>query len=271
VQGETTIVVPCFNERDRFDSRAFLRLATSGGLRLLLVDDGSTDGTGAVLESLAARCPTRVSAMALERNVGKGEAVRRGLARALAEGADIVGYLDGDLSTPVDEAARLVAKMRTAQSQVLLGSRVKLIGRVIDRRVSRHYAGRVFATLASAVLTLPVYDTQCGAKLFRRSPTLTAALASPFASRWAFDVELLQRLLLGTEGKPPIAPRDVLEEPLEVWRDVAGSKLGLLAALLAGLSLLRLAAPPLRAAFRSITRRLTFGVSVTRTARAGTS
>jgi len=271
VRDEATIVVPCFNERERFDSRAVLRLAVSGGVSLVLVDDGSTDGTGAVLESLAARCPARVDVLALDRNVGKAEAVRRGLLRALDGAAGIVGYLDADLSTPVGEMERLLAKMRASSFQVLLGSRVKLLGRTIERRVSRHYSGRVFATVASMVLRLGVYDTQCGAKLFRRSPALRAALAEPFRSRWAFDVELLQRLLRGRRGAPAIAASDIVEEPLEVWRDVPGSKLHPATAVLAGLSLLGLAGPSLRAVVRGATSPLRRRQAEPRGARASSS
>jgi glycosyltransferase involved in cell wall biosynthesis len=228
----------------------------SGGARLVLVDDGSTDGTGATLESLAARCPNRIDVLALDRNAGKAEAVRRGLLRALQGGARIVGYLDADLSTPVTEMERLLDRMRSSSYQVVLGSRVKLLGRTIERRMSRHYSGRVFATVASMVLRLGVYDTQCGAKLFRRSPALLAALEKPFRSRWAFDVELLQRLLCGRDGTPGIPPGDVLEEPLEVWRDVPGSKLHPVTAVLAGLSLLALAGPALRGIARRASSRI---------------
>jgi hypothetical protein len=69
-----------------------------------------------------------------------------------------------------------------------------------------------------------VYDTQCGAKLFRVSPTLTDALRDPFISRWAFDVELLGRLLVGSASAPAISPLAIWEEPLHVWRNAKGSK-----------------------------------------------
>jgi hypothetical protein len=108
---------------------------------------------------------------------------------------------------------------------VVLGSRVALLGADIHRTASRHYLGRVFASVASLVLDARVYDTQCGAKLFRRSPALEAALAVPFLSRWAFDVELLGRLLAGAPGVPGVATSEVVEVPLRTWRDVPGSKL----------------------------------------------
>jgi dolichyl-phosphate beta-glucosyltransferase len=79
--------------------------------------------------------------------------------------------------------------------------------------------------VASAVLRLSVYDTQCGAKLFRATPALEAAVAEPFLSRWIFDVELLGRLMTGAAGAPALTEEQVVEEPLLSWRDVPGSKL----------------------------------------------
>jgi hypothetical protein len=118
---------------------------------------------------------------------------------------------------------------------------VQLLGRSIERNYTRHYVGRVFATCASLSLGLPVYDTQCGAKLFRRTDALAAALATPFTSRWAFDVELLARLVRPQRGVAPIDISRIREEPLLTWTDIPGSKLRPWAALRGGFDLLRLA------------------------------
>lgn len=226
IPGHTppSVAVPCYNEASRLDRAGLTSLAASG-IDLILVDDGSTDGTGEILDDLAASIP-HAQVVHLNANQGKAEAVRVGMLLAAHQGAAVVGYLDADLSTPPDEYLRVLAQLEAdATVQVALASRVALLGRQIERRAHRHYLGRVFATMASAALGLRVYDTQCGAKVFRVSPRLLAALESPFRARWAFDVELLGRLLVGSPGLPGLLEREVLEVPLLRWHDVSGSHL----------------------------------------------
>jgi dolichyl-phosphate beta-glucosyltransferase len=224
------VVVPCYNEAERLQGDPLLAFVDGrDDTRLVLVDDGSKDATRAVLDALAARRPDRLAVLALPENRGKAEAVRQGLQHAMSGGADVVGYLDADLSTPPGELPRLLEALRSSGVEVAIGARVALLGRDIQRSAVRHLLGRVFATAASLVLRAPVYDTQCGAKLFRSSPALAAALAQPFLSRWAFDVELLGRLLIGDAGAAPLPLTAFVEVPLGTWHDVGGSKLNPLA------------------------------------------
>lgn len=222
----SAIVIPCYNEAARLRPDALAGLAAAPGVRLLLVDDGSRDGTPEALAAFA-RDRANVEVLALARNQGKAEAVRQGLLRVLRAEPDIVGFLDADLATPVEEALRMLALMAVRPEAVVMGSRVQLLGTRIERHWYRHYFGRVFATAASLILGIAVYDTQCGAKFFRPTPALRAALAQPFSARWVFDVELFGRLLAGAPGAPALRPEDFLEVPLQVWRDVGGSKLKL--------------------------------------------
>jgi len=222
----TAIVVPCYNEAGRIDVAAFQSFARSGVARLVLVNDGSTDSTSAVLREIASAEPG-VLVLELPSNAGKAEAVRRGLLEAMATGADAVGFWDADLATPFDAVPAFIERLRLQpQLDAVIGSRVRLLGRFIERRAVRHYTGRVFATAVSLALQLPVYDTQCGAKLFRVTPRLTDALATPFTSRWIFDVELLARLgVLDGRYSSDYLLESVYEYPLHEWRDVAGTRL----------------------------------------------
>jgi dolichyl-phosphate beta-glucosyltransferase len=97
----------------------------------------------------------------------------------------------------------------------------------------------VFATIASLLLRLRVYDTQCGAKLFRKTDVAHEVFDRPFMSSWAFDVEILARLLrLQRSGKIPPVARVVVEVPLRQWTDVRGSKISFTDSLIATTQLL---------------------------------
>jgi dolichyl-phosphate beta-glucosyltransferase len=161
----------------------------------------------------------------MQRNAGKAEAVRTGLLRALTDKARFIGYWDADLATPLEAIDDLLGVLGAhPRVDIVIGARVKLLGRRIERQPHRHYLGRVFATCASLVLDLPVYDTQCGAKLFRVTPDLSRVLAEPFISRWIFDVELLARFLRLDPTNQERARGMIYEFPLNYWQDVPGSK-----------------------------------------------
>ena len=246
VAGTTvcTIVVPCFNEVKRLAVQEFEAFcSTDPHIKFLFVNDGSGDGTLEVLQLLKERCPRHVDFLNKEVNQGKAEAVRSGLLHAIraAGRPKFVGYLDADLATPLNEMVRLLSIFEAhPEVLMLLGSRVRLMGRSIRRRAARHYSGRIFATLASLTLELPVYDTQCGAKLLRVTPTLAELLSTPFISKWVFDVELLSRLLATTEALPEASQSILYEEPLLSWRDVDGSKLNVLDSLRSLIDLVRI-------------------------------
>jgi glycosyltransferase involved in cell wall biosynthesis len=221
------LVVPCYEEAGRLDASAFLDCAeTRPGLRFVFVDDGSRDATPQVLAALRDKAGGRVEVLTLPANAGKAEAVRHGVLHALASDAELVGFWDADLATPLAELDRFVAAFRADPAlELLLGSRVRMLGHAIDRNPLRHYFGRVAATIVSNLLGIAVYDTQCGAKLFRAGEPLRRVFAPPFLTRWIFDVEILARWLEQRRADPSTVERHVRELPVSVWRDVEGTRL----------------------------------------------
>lgn len=231
------VVVPCFNEEKRLPAAAFAAwLEAHPGWHFRFVDDGSRDGTAGVIEAIVARVGAeRASLLGLEANQGKAEAVRRGMLAAIADGAEFVGFFDADLATPLDDLLRLLEPLKAnPRLEMAMGSRVQMLGRSVRRHAGRHYAARAVANLAALALDLPVHDTQCGAKLMRSSPALRAAVASPYSSRWVFDMELIQRIANHARARGVADPAEVfLEVPVTSWTEVAGSKVRFIDAVVA--------------------------------------
>lgn len=192
----TTIVIPCYNEANRLDVQAFRDYsATAPHVIFRFVDDGSQDETLAVLEHLAEQMPGRVVVQRMACNVGKAEAVRAGLQAALFDGSEFVGFWDADLATPLQAISQFERVLQRDQElEAVIGSRMPLMGRSIQRTIIRSWCGRLFATAASWVLGSRIFDSQCGAKLFRVNGRFRTWVARPFVSRWIFDVEILARL-----------------------------------------------------------------------------
>jgi glycosyltransferase involved in cell wall biosynthesis len=225
---ELALVVPCYNEAARLDRDAFVRfISTHPQARLVMVDDGSEDATAGVLEAIRSAAPGGVTVLTLPANRGKAEAVRAGILAATAENPAVVGFFDADLATPLAAVDDFLTVLRTRpEVEFILGSRVLLMGRDVKRKARRHYLGRVFATAVSHALDLPVYDTQCGAKMLRLNAATGTLFAKSFRSRWIFDVELIARYLRLPVAAGEPARRDRLYElVLPAWHDKAGSKL----------------------------------------------
>ena len=225
--SKTVVVVPCYNEAKRLDCESFARqLEQDSELAFVFVNDGSQDATSEVLGRLQARAGARVQVLDLERNGGKANAVRAGVQRAFELNPVYIGYWDADLATPLWCIELFAREMERRNVSLVLGSRVRLMGTNIARSASRHYIGRGFATLAAFSLGFPVYDTQCGAKLFRASQVFRDAFSKKFEMTWTFDVELLHRLS-GKEARR--AGFEILqhciEYPLPEWVDAPGSKI----------------------------------------------
>ncbi|MBI4358124.1 MAG: glycosyltransferase [Candidatus Omnitrophica bacterium] len=227
--SKVLVVVPCYNEAERFPKEEFLDFAKrEENYRFLFVDDGSKDHTFDTIDSLRGERADRFDVLKLDQNFGKAEAVRRGFLKSLDQAdAKYIAFWDADLATPLQVLPSFLITLEgRPQIDMVLGSRVKLMGHDIKRHEIRHYLGRIFATLVCSVLKLSIYDTQCGAKMFRVTDTLKEIFKEPFHSRWIFDVELIARYVASKKksGQSNIEAL-IYEFPLPIWHDIAGSKL----------------------------------------------
>ena len=185
-----TIVIPAYNESARIGRALTEVLRTLDEKRwsaeVLVVNDGSTDNTAAIVESFAAKDP-RVRLLNNGVNRGKGYSVRNGI---LHGAGNIVMFTDADLSSPMPEAERLFDAIRDG-ADVAIGSRWLEVSRqTIHQPLYRQFFGRCFNLVTRLIMRLPFADTQCGFKAFRRSAAQTIFQLQRI-ERWGFDPEIL--------------------------------------------------------------------------------
>jgi dolichyl-phosphate beta-glucosyltransferase len=220
---KVVIIIPCFNEARRLPVEQILSfLKQNENISVHFVNDGSTDDTGKIIDDAAAGCPDQITTSHLKHNSGKAQAIRQAMMEHVSDTQfDWLAYWDADLATPLQEIHHLL-EFANGPIKLLMCSRVKRLGAKIDRHLHRHLIGRVMATLISNVLRLPVYDTQCGAKLIKQEEVETL-FSEKFISRWLFDVEIIARIK--REHSKDTVHNYILEVPVRKWQDVPGSKL----------------------------------------------
>ena len=209
-----SVVVPCFNEEVRLP-RTVEQIeryldAKKADYELILVDDGSRDGTRQVMDAAAGR-HNGVRIEALPHNRGKGRALATGVA---ASKGDEILVTDADLSTPIEELDRLEAALHggagiAIASRALRGSRVE-----VSQPIYRVLMGKGFNLIVQAVLLPGIWDTQCGFKLFRGDVGRTV-FANLITDGFGYDPEVLYRA-----RKQGV---QIAEVPV-VWRNSAPTK-----------------------------------------------
>lgn len=188
---ELSIVIPAFNEEQRLPKtlESIRRYLNSRPLRaeVLVVDDGSTDATAQVVEAATGGFAA-LRLLSNGRNRGKGFSVRHGMLQA---GGEVALFTDADLSTPIEEADKLIAALRDRGYDVAIGSRA--VNRsLIEVRQSafREQAGIIFNRIMRRITGLPFQDTQCGFKAFRRHRA-SDIFEQQRTTRFGFDPEIL--------------------------------------------------------------------------------
>ena len=222
---ELCIVIPCYNEATFFRMADYLQYIDSHLLTLIcFVDDGSSDNTLDMLQSIQEKYPNRVNVVTYEKNKGKADAVHAGMNYCNEHFNYVnIAYLDADLAVSLEECTSLVNYI-DGRISFAFGSRIQRIGSTIERKRSRFLIGRVIATVISQMLDLRVYDTQCGCKVFSRSLS-QQIFVNHFISKWLFDVEIFFRIIK-IYGHDKVLNK-MLEVPLIRWVDAGDSKVRL--------------------------------------------
>jgi dolichyl-phosphate beta-glucosyltransferase len=213
-----SLVIPAYNESERLPPyldrvRAYLDRVFASGYEVIVVDDGGTDGLAEVLRRQLPSWP-HLAILRQPTNMGKGAALRRGVAAARGE---YVLFADADGATPISEEAKL-RRALAGEADVAVGSRLlRDPGSLVTRTWRRHLTGNLFARLAGHFFALPVRDTQCGFKMFRRE-TAKELFGLSREAGYLIDLEVL--LLAWRLGYQ-------VAEVTVSWSDVPGSKVRL--------------------------------------------
>jgi dolichyl-phosphate beta-glucosyltransferase len=234
-----SIVIPAFNEEQRLPATldrilGYLERSPIGVTEILVVDDGSRDGTAAQVEARGGI----VRLVSNPGNRGKGYAVRSGM---LAATGDWILSTDADLSAPIEELGKLIDAARRESAVVAIGSRAlnrKLVK--VHQPLMREVSGRAFNMVMRLVTGLPFRDTQCGFKLFRKDAA-REIFSRQIEDGFSFDVEDL--LIARTRGLRSI-------EVAVEWSNVEGTKVSLAQGMKSFTDLVRIRARALRGDYK---------------------
>ena len=229
-QPSVVVVVPTYNERPNIEALVLGVLEQGRGYRVLVVDDGSPDGTGELADALAAVHAGRVEVIHRTKKGGLGPAYVAGFHRALAMGADLIAQMDADFSHDPDALPRLVAAARNAD--LVVGSRYVPGGGTGGWPLWRRVLSRMGGNYARAVLGAPTTDLTSGFKVWRPATLQSIAIEGLRSDGYAFTIEATWRALRHgarvveapivftdrVAGASKLSRRIVVEAALLVWK-----------------------------------------------------
>jgi glycosyltransferase involved in cell wall biosynthesis len=228
------VVIPCFNEAARIDVEKIIQLLKVNEVHIIFIDDGSSDSTHLRLESEFGTFGN-FEIIRLRENVGKSNALRVGMLRALDLGFDYIGTYDADGAiSSIDLLTAMRICAADSNTQLVSGARILLAGSDVSRDSLRRWAGRIIATIIAIILRTQMYDPQSPCKVYRAA-FLRNNLSHSFETRWFVDTEIILRSQKnsGTETK-------IVEFPVISWRDIGGSHLSISHVLLIAVEIIKL-------------------------------
>jgi len=210
-----SIIIPAFNEKERLPPFMLSLVTQMQKINLkgeiIIVDDGGSNHDYLSYSELTRVSDIPVRVIRHNRNLGKGAAIKTGFKSA--EGA-WVGFVDADGATPSREVIRLIEIACASDFDGVFGSRILMLGYMINRKFMRHLFGRIFATITDIIFKIPIYDSQCGCKFFKKNK-IAAFLELCVEKRYLFDIELI--------AAGYAKGLNFIEVPIS-WKEMPGSK-----------------------------------------------
>ncbi len=217
---KTLMLVPCFNEGNRINVDYWNEILIRSSFEWLFINDGSTDDTFDKLQGIK-----DCKVLNLPRNLGKAEALRKGVQFGLAENNHTfssIGFIDADDAFSINDIVAIYEKFNSLDDSFdsLWVSRVALAGRNILRDEKRHIISRIIVTVLGSMYKDLPYDPQAGFKIFRINDQFIKIFENNFKTRWFIDLEILLRFQKLNSRKMII-----WEEVANYWRDIPDSKI----------------------------------------------
>ena len=216
-------MVPCFNEEKRINLNYFEELSSLPNVEIIFYDDGSNDMTRNLLKKFVSNIPTKTRLLWSDQNCGKAKAILDAWRKVYDEEFNYIGMLDADGATSIIDVCQIVSLIDSKKDyDAIWGSRAKLAGRQINRKLYRHIIGRTLHYILRKLYRQEIYDTQAGIKIFKKSTAIEKIIHnSKLSSKWFLEIEILCQI--HEQGSQLL----IWEEPLYEWKDVKGSKLKL--------------------------------------------
>ena len=224
-----SIVIPAYNEEKRIRgslSETCTYMSDSGmEYEVIVVDDGSSDGTSRIVESMVTDFP-KVRLVRYEKNRGKGHALRTGV---LVAKGDFILVMDADLSTPIEELWKLMPYLAGGEYDIAIGSRALALSDIIRKQPWwRQGMGKMFNRIVKVLVIGEFSDTQCGFKLFAGDVARNLFMEAKI-DRFAYDVEILARAKRNGHGikevpirwiNSPVSRVDPVKDSLQMLADL---------------------------------------------------